>query len=138
MFWYECSSGSDDAVTLCYDSQDGESGFPGSVRASVTFTLNSKNELRIKYNADATNKPTPINMANHAYFNLAGHVNTFFFAFDYIKKHFQNNFMTKPSIHLIKQVVNSDCKKFWLLHFINEYRFTLINKKNPNEYLILN
>ncbi|XKL63340.1 hypothetical protein PGB90_005704 [Kerria lacca] len=73
VFWYECSSGSDDAVTLCYDSQDGESGFPGSVRASVTFTLNSKNELRIKYNADATNKPTPINMANHAYFNLAGH-----------------------------------------------------------------
>uniref|UniRef100_A0A8D9ART8 Aldose 1-epimerase n=1 Tax=Cacopsylla melanoneura TaxID=428564 RepID=A0A8D9ART8_9HEMI len=61
-----------DSVTMAYTSVDGESGFPGTVHATVTFTLTLDNRLIIKYNA-TTDKKTPINLTNHAYFNLAGH-----------------------------------------------------------------
>ena len=52
-------------------SPDGEMGFPGTVRASVTYTVTVANELVIHYVA-STDKPTVINLTNHAYFNLAG------------------------------------------------------------------
>lgn len=52
---------------------DGFEGFPGAVDATVTFELTNENHFRVRYEATAT-KPTPINLSNHAYFNLAGHV----------------------------------------------------------------
>ncbi len=54
-------------------SSDGEEGFPGEVKCTVTYELNDENELVIDYSAAST-KPTPINLTNHCYFNLAGHV----------------------------------------------------------------
>jgi aldose 1-epimerase len=56
---------------LKYTSPDGEQGFPGTLRASVTYRLLSDNSLRIDYAATA-DKPTQINFTNHSYFNLAG------------------------------------------------------------------
>lgn len=50
-------------------SPAGESGFPGRVHFSVTFTLNTNNALNIHYQA-VTTQTTPINLTNHAYFNL--------------------------------------------------------------------
>lgn len=59
------------SVRFRYTSKDGESGYPGTVKAEITYTLTSSNALRMEYRAEST-KPTPINMTNHAYFNLAG------------------------------------------------------------------
>ncbi|KAK9811514.1 hypothetical protein WJX72_005126 [[Myrmecia] bisecta] len=57
---------------LTYVSKDGEEGFPGTVSASVMYTLRDDNDLVIQF-AAVSDKPTPINMAQHTYFNLDGH-----------------------------------------------------------------
>jgi aldose 1-epimerase len=58
-------------VRFEYDSPDGDSGFPGSLKAAVTYGLTKSNEVTASYRAKA-DKRTPVNLTNHAYFNLAG------------------------------------------------------------------
>jgi aldose 1-epimerase len=65
-----CDSNEKPALELRYASPDGDNGFPGTVEAVVIYTLSS-DSLRIDYTA-TTDKPTPINLTNHAYFNLRG------------------------------------------------------------------
>jgi len=65
------SSGSPASVTLSYVSPDGDGGYPGTLDITVVYSLNDNNELAIEYRA-TTDKPTIVNITNHAYFNLAG------------------------------------------------------------------
>jgi len=58
-------------VTLSHESPDGDEGYPGKLSATVTYTLNDKNELKMEYTA-TTDKPTVVNLTNHAYWNLGG------------------------------------------------------------------
>jgi aldose 1-epimerase len=59
------------SITLTHVSPDGDSGYPGEVSVSVTYSLNKDNELTMDYEA-TTNKATPLCLTNHAYWNLDG------------------------------------------------------------------
>ncbi|WP_346862014.1 aldose epimerase family protein [uncultured Draconibacterium sp.] len=68
---WDVKSANDTSIVLSYLSKDGEMGYPGNLSVEVKYTLNSKNELLINYLA-TTDKSTPVNLTNHAFFNLRG------------------------------------------------------------------
>ena len=60
-------------VQFTYHSKDGEEGYPGNLHVRVTYWLMPMSPPRLKVMYEATcDRPTPINLTNHAYWNLAG------------------------------------------------------------------
>ena len=58
-------------VRLTHTSPDGDQGFPGTLQVTADYTLGHDGALAITYRAK-TDKPTLVNLTNHAYWNLAG------------------------------------------------------------------
>jgi len=67
----QVTSGPPARVVLRHVSPDGAGGYPGTLTITATYTLNDRNELAVEYRA-RTDKPTIVNITNHAFFNLAG------------------------------------------------------------------
>ena len=59
-------------IALSRTSPDREEGYPGTLETRVTYTLTDANAIEIEFRA-TSDKPTPVNLTNHSYFNLAGH-----------------------------------------------------------------
>ena len=62
---------SDKSIDFSYVSPDNEEGFPGTLNIKVRYSVTSENEFKIIYEA-TTDKPTVVNLSNHAFFNLKG------------------------------------------------------------------
>jgi len=69
--WETGEVASDKAVFLL-DSPDGDQGYPGHLRLSVTYTLADDDSVHIVYEG-VSDADTVVNLTNHAYFNLNGH-----------------------------------------------------------------
>ncbi|XP_021770848.1 aldose 1-epimerase-like [Chenopodium quinoa] len=61
------------SITFKYPNHDDEEGYPGDLSVTATYTLTSKTTMRLDMEAVAENKATPVNLAQHTYWNLAGH-----------------------------------------------------------------
>jgi aldose 1-epimerase len=77
-------------VYLTHTSPDGFEGYPGTVVCTVACKLTDDNDFSMSIQA-VTSKPTAINMSNHTYFNLAGHVSQSTQKF--INTQFDSNFL---------------------------------------------
>lgn len=67
----DASAGPVASVRMRYVSPEGEEGYPGTLTATATYSLNESGELTVTYGA-TTDKPTIVSMTNHALFNMAG------------------------------------------------------------------
>jgi aldose 1-epimerase len=67
----DLANSSSSSITFTRLSPDGEEGFPGNLKVSVTFSLTDDNHWHVHYSA-TTDKPTVVNLSNHTLFNLSG------------------------------------------------------------------
>ncbi|SDJ19084.1 aldose epimerase family protein [Alteribacillus bidgolensis] len=73
-YWSYRVNETDQGVSIIFstNSSDGENGFPGNMKISVTYTLDNYNVWLVSYKA-ISDKDTIFNPTNHVYFNLTGH-----------------------------------------------------------------
>ena len=68
---YDAEQIGDSILKLTIVAQDGENGFPGTVKAVTTYKVTADNTLDMTWEAE-TDKETIINQTNHNYYNLSG------------------------------------------------------------------
>ncbi len=66
------ASWNDNSVTFSLEDMDGNMGFPGNKKVSVTYSLEEDNALKLHYHG-TSDRRTLLNLTNHSYFNLEGH-----------------------------------------------------------------
>ena len=71
MVMWSLKERTDSSVTLSYTVPDSQDGFPGNLSIDLTYTITGDNSLDIAYSA-RTDKATPVNLSNHAFYNLHG------------------------------------------------------------------
>lgn len=64
----------DGVLVMTHESPEGDAGFPGALMCTVRYSLDDDGALTIDYDA-VCDAPTPVNLTNHAYFNLSGDTN---------------------------------------------------------------
>ena len=74
MVVWDVDSVAKNLIRFSYLAPDGQDGFPGNLKINVEYSLTDDNEFKITYKA-TTDKPTVINLSNHAFFNLKGESN---------------------------------------------------------------
>ena len=62
----------ENGVLFELEDTDGNMGFPGNKKVSVSYELSEDNALKLHYHG-TSDKKTIINLTNHTYFNLEGH-----------------------------------------------------------------
>ena len=68
---FACAKSGNVGIVFTHEFPAGEQGFPGCVKAKVTYTITPENAWRIDYEAE-TDEATPINLTQHVYFNMNG------------------------------------------------------------------
>ena len=68
---WEAKQPDDKTLVFTYDSPDMEEGFPGNLEVKVTYSVTDDQSILMEYEA-TTDKATPVNLTNHAFFNLNG------------------------------------------------------------------
>lgn len=71
MMVWKMTERTDSSVTLTCTAPDGQDGFPGNLEVKLTYTLTSDGSMDMAYSA-TTDKATPVNLSNHAFYNLHG------------------------------------------------------------------
>lgn len=66
------ASAGEAGVKFSLQSHDGDEGFPGAINVTAEYSLTAKNEIKMTFRANNATKATPINVVNHAYWNLSG------------------------------------------------------------------
>lgn len=69
--WQGAIQDDEASVNFFYTSPDADQGYPGNLDIKVTYKLTLDNELKISFQAE-TDQATPVDLTNHAYWNLAG------------------------------------------------------------------
>jgi len=72
VLWEAVTDETEGSVTFSYLGRDGEEGYPGDIIYNTRYSLDSQGGVQIEFSAMVT-KATPVNLANHVYFNLGGH-----------------------------------------------------------------
>ena len=73
-FWDAVIHEQEDRISITFSrySPDMEEGYPGELYVKATYSITSRNELDMVFEAEGNQKPTIVNMTNHAYWNLSG------------------------------------------------------------------